>query len=139
MRRLRRATALLVICLLAQLTLAGTGAQCGVLGSVAGRTAEPASAAHATMDMGSAARSDDAAASARDCSDCQAPPDRAPCGPPWSPSASCAQMTSCTAPMVVVGPDCALEPSRGSAPVLAAEASLLPGPTSAPEPPPPRA
>ena len=139
MRRLRRATALLVSFLFAQLTLGGTGARCGALGSVAGRTDAPASAAHATMDMGSAAPSDEAAASAGDCSDCEVPSDRAPCGPPWSPGAPCMQMTSCTAPMVVVGLGSTLEPSRGSAQMSAAAASMPSGPPSAPEPPPPRA
>jgi hypothetical protein len=138
MPRLRRVTALLVSFLLAQLTLAGTEAQCGAHGAVAARSAS-AREAHASMDMGSAARSNEAAARAGDCSDCEAPADRAPCGLPWSPGAPCAQMTSCIAPMVVVGPGFALEPSRGSTQAIAAEASLAPGPASAPEPPPPRA
>ena len=126
--------------LLAQLTLAGTAAQCGVHGSVAGRSDVLASAAHAAMGMGSTATGDEAAASAGDCSDCETAADHVPCGLPWAPSAACAQMTSCTAPMVVVvGLGSALDPSPGSAQVIAAAASVPPSPTSAPEPPPPRA
>jgi hypothetical protein len=139
MRRLRRATALLMSLLLAQLTLAGTGTQCAVHGSAVGRSEGPAGAAHAAMTMGNVAAGDEAAASAGDCSDCETAADHVPCDLPWAPGAACAQMTSCTALMVVVGVGSAIECSQGSSQVIAAAASVPPGPTSAPEPPPPRA
>lgn len=133
-----RVTALLVSLLLAQLTLVGTAAPCGVH-DPSEHPGEPGGGPATHPVMTGTGTGVQGAATGSGCSPCEAPADHsAPCDFPWSPGL-CSTMLSCAVAMTAVAPVAPMPPAPGDAHGGAAGAVAPPNPTSAPELPPPRA
>lgn len=137
MRRLRRATALLMHLLILQLTLGGAGATCVTPGSEIDHGPGRAAAAMLNAAAPGHSPSADSGMAETECPESDDRGGHAPCPTPFSPSV-CMAMTSCMATLssgVGVLAAFAATPSR-----VAAVSDLEPsGPASSPEPPPPRA
>ena len=138
MTRLRRATALFVNLLLAQLLLVGAGTPCADRASMGADHG----AAQGAMSAERMASGHDAGVRGTQCSDCTATHGgHAPCDMPSSApggGSSCQQMSTCAAPMIVQ-PPAPLVAALDAARAAVASATVPPGTTSAPDVPPPRA